>query len=86
MISEKAKQIGDSPTLKVAAKAQAMKAPVRSYMSRKLVTGTPATTLREIEELFYRHGIGHLPIMDGGSLVGLVTRADYLRAAGRADA
>lgn len=64
-------------------KAGQMKAPVRSYMSHRPVTGSPSTTLREIESLFFRHNIGHLPILDGGRLVGLVTRADYLRAAGR---
>lgn len=66
-------------------KAGQMKAPVRSYMSHKPVTGLRSTTLREIESLFFRHNIGHLPILDDGRLVGLVTRSDYLRAAGTSE-
>lgn len=61
-------------------KAAQMKAPVKAYMSRRLVSGTPSTTLREIEELFFRHGIGHLPIVEDGRLAGIVTRTDYLEA------
>ena len=59
-------------------KAGQMHVPVRTFMSRKIVTASPQTTVREIDELLYENDIGHLPIVEGGRLVGLVTRADYL--------
>jgi tRNA nucleotidyltransferase (CCA-adding enzyme) len=34
--------------------------------------------MREIERIFYRHHIGHLPIVEEGKLAGIVTRWDYL--------
>jgi len=61
-------------------KSGQMNAPVRAFMTKKVVTAPPSVTLREIEDLFYRHDIGHLPIVEGTKLVGLVTRSDYLRS------
>lgn len=56
-----------------------MHASVKGFMSTKLVTATRDVTLREIEELLFRNNIGHLPIVQGQSLVGIVTRSDYLK-------
>ncbi|MHB9024415.1 MAG: CBS domain-containing protein [Armatimonadota bacterium] len=55
-------------------------APVRAYMGRNVVTITPQTTLPEIERLMIERDIGRLPVLDGGQLVGIVTRSDVLRA------
>jgi tRNA nucleotidyltransferase (CCA-adding enzyme) len=55
-----------------------MKAPVKAYMTKKVITATRDTTIRKIENLFFKNNIGHLPIMENDTLVGLVTRADYL--------
>jgi tRNA nucleotidyltransferase (CCA-adding enzyme) len=57
-----------------------MGAPVHSHMARKVVTGTPGMSLREIEGLFYSHTIYDLPIVAEGTLVGIVTRDLYLKA------
>jgi len=57
-----------------------MKEPVRSFMARKVISGTPRTTLREMEALFFTHTIYSLPIVEEGRLVGIVTRAAYLKA------
>lgn len=59
-------------------KADAMHAPVSAYMARKLVSAGPEATVDEIDELLFENNIGHLPIVEGGRLVGIVTRADYL--------
>jgi len=56
-----------------------MHAPVKAYMSRKLVTATLSTTIREIERIFYKYHIGHLPILKDQKIVGIVTRWDYLQ-------
>ncbi len=59
-------------------KAGQMKAPVRTYMSRKLVTAAPDTTVREIDDLLFQNNIGHLPIVVEDRIVGIVTRTDLL--------
>lgn len=59
-------------------RAGQMHAPVKAYMTRKVVTASPGATLREVEELLLTHNIGHLPILDQGRIVGILTRTDYL--------
>lgn len=60
-------------------KAQHMNAPVRAYMARSLVTAASSVTMREIERIFFKNHIGHLPIVEGERLIGIVTRWDYLQ-------
>jgi tRNA nucleotidyltransferase (CCA-adding enzyme) len=55
-------------------------AQVESFMTRPPITATPDATLRELERLVLRHEVGRLPIVDAGSLVGIVTRSDLIRA------
>jgi tRNA nucleotidyltransferase (CCA-adding enzyme) len=59
-------------------KAGQMHAPVHAYMTREVVSIAPDTAVAEIEKLMYRHNVGHLPVIDGGRLVGIVTRTDLL--------
>jgi tRNA nucleotidyltransferase (CCA-adding enzyme) len=58
--------------------AAQMRAPVKAYMTRNVLTVTPETPLREIGELFLNRPVGHLPVVDSGRLVGLASRSDYL--------
>ena len=60
-------------------KAEQMHSPVKAYMTRKIITADPEITIREIERIFYKHHIGHLPIVENRRLLGLVTRWDYLQ-------
>jgi tRNA nucleotidyltransferase (CCA-adding enzyme) len=55
-----------------------MNAPVKAYMSKPLISSEGSVTMREVERIFYKHRIGHLPIMEDDKLVGIVTRWDYL--------
>ncbi len=59
-------------------RAQQMHAPVKAYMSKRLITASPDVTIRQIEELLFGNNIGHLPIVKAGKIVGIVTRTDYL--------
>lgn len=59
-------------------KAGQMKAPVRAFMSKKIITATPDMTVREIDDLLFQHNIGHLPITVDGKIMGIVTRTDFL--------
>lgn len=53
---------------------------VADVMSRDPVSVTPETGLNDIADLLERRGIKRVLVMDGGRLVGLVSRADLLRA------
>ena len=49
-------------------------------MCRDVVTTGPKTPLSEIVDLFEKHRIKRVPIVDGGKLVGIVSRTDIVRA------
>jgi len=59
-------------------RAGQMHAPVKGYMTRKVIHAARTTTFREMEDLLLTHNIGHLPVLDGGKIVGIVSRTDYL--------
>jgi tRNA nucleotidyltransferase (CCA-adding enzyme) len=56
-----------------------MQAPVKAYMSAPVISAGSKVTLREIERIFYKNKIGHIPILEDGKLLGIVTRWDYLQ-------
>jgi tRNA nucleotidyltransferase (CCA-adding enzyme) len=59
-------------------KNDVMNAPVKGYMSRRVITCRPDHSMHDLERLFFAHNIGHLPVTDAEALVGIVTRSDYL--------
>ncbi|MCG8451640.1 MAG: CBS domain-containing protein [Spirochaetales bacterium] len=62
-----------------ARRAEAMKAPVQAYMAKRTVVCSPSDTIREVERLMLGHNVGHLPVMSGTKMIGLITRGDYKR-------
>ena len=54
--------------------------PVRDVMHIPVVTITAEASVREAAEMLRTHGIKRLPVMHGGRMVGIVSRADLLRA------
>lgn len=55
---------------------------VRGRMTREVVTVSPAGTVADALELLQDHGIRHLPVVDGGRVVGVVTDRDIRPAVG----
>jgi tRNA nucleotidyltransferase (CCA-adding enzyme) len=55
-------------------------APVRGFMTREVHTAAPETPLSELERLMIAEGIGRLPVVRDGEVVGIVTRTDVLTA------
>ena len=55
-------------------------APVTGFMTRDVLTVAPGTDLRELERVLASRGIGRVPVLDDGAIVGIVTRKDVLRA------
>ncbi len=51
---------------------------VVEVMSRKLITAAPTTTVREAAKVMVRGKIGCLPVVEGNTLVGIVTETDLL--------
>ena len=49
-------------------------------MTRDLVTVTPKTSVAEAMELMTRHRVRHLPVLENGKLVGLVSIGDLVKA------
>ncbi|MDR1956385.1 MAG: CBS domain-containing protein [Treponema sp.] len=60
-------------------KASQMHSPVKAYMTRNVIISDGQLTMREVERIFYKHHIAHLPIVEAGKLVGIVTHWDYLQ-------
>jgi CBS domain-containing protein len=56
---------------------------VEELMSPRVVSGTPGMTLREAANLMRGRTIGSLPVLEDGTLVGIVTATDVLDELGR---
>ena len=54
--------------------------PAERLMTRDLVTITRQTSVTEAMELMTRRRVRHLPVMEGGELVGLVSIGDLVKA------
>jgi tRNA nucleotidyltransferase (CCA-adding enzyme) len=54
--------------------------PVSQIMRSPVVTATPDTPLAELEALVQERGVGRIPVVEGGDLLGIVTRTDLLAA------
>jgi len=52
---------------------------LRSKASDSLFTVTPATTVLEAVMVMAEKGIGALLVMDGGTMVGIISERDYVR-------
>lgn len=58
---------------------------VRSLMTPEVVTVEEATPLPEVARLLERHGIKRVPVLRDGRIVGIVSRADLIRALAHLD-
>jgi CBS domain-containing protein len=50
--------------------------PVSEVMSKDLITAEPGTSLREAARIMTERWIRHLPVLEGGRLVGIVSQRD----------
>jgi len=57
---------------------------VGDVMTRRVISVTPTTDILEVIELLEDSGIKRVPVVEGGKLVGIVSRQDILRSMGRA--
>jgi tRNA nucleotidyltransferase (CCA-adding enzyme) len=54
-------------------------APVKGFMTSKVLTVTPEVSAAVVRELMVEHDIGRLPVVENGHLVGIVSRTDVLK-------
>jgi len=59
-------------------KTRQMHAPVKGYMSAKVVKIEEKTPVREVERLMYGHNVSHLPVVENGRPIGIISRKDLL--------
>lgn len=60
------------------ARAHARK--VKDLMTYQVIAAAPETSLSEIAQLFERHRIKRVPVLEGDKLVGIVTRGNLVQA------
>ena len=49
-------------------------------MTRTVVTVTRQATMRELEALFDKHDFNSSPVVEKGTILGIITKFDFLRA------
>jgi CBS domain-containing protein len=52
----------------------------RTIMSKQVVCVEEETSVAEIAEVMVMHGVNRVPVMQGSTMVGVVSRADIIRA------
>lgn len=56
------------------------KSKVKEVMTKDVIAVSPSSTLIEVAELMDKHDINRLPVVYKGKLVGIVARADLIKA------
>ncbi len=54
--------------------------PLGSVATRQVVSVAPGTSLRQCAETLKTHGVRHLPVVDAGELVGIISARDFFQA------
>lgn len=52
--------------------------PISSIMSTDLITLSPEDSIAKADTLFKNHKMHHIPILNGGELVGILSKSDLL--------
>jgi CBS domain-containing protein len=68
--------VTERDVLKAVATGTDLDGPISEVMSKDLVTVEPGTSLREAARIMAERWIRHLPVLDGGRLVGIVSQRD----------
>jgi CBS domain-containing protein len=68
--------VTERDVLNAVATATPLDMPVSEVMSKDLITVEPGTSLREAARIMTERWIRHLPVLEGGRLVGIVSQRD----------
>jgi tRNA nucleotidyltransferase (CCA-adding enzyme) len=53
--------------------------PVSHYMTKGDIHVTPADSVERLQQMMTRYGVGQVPVVSGGEIVGVVTRTDLIK-------
>jgi CBS domain-containing protein len=56
--------------------------PVKNVMTRRVITATKDMDIEAAAALMLKEGIARLPVLEGKTIVGIITRADVINAIG----
>ena len=70
--------ISERDILRVVSEGAAGETPVGERMTRHVLTGTPTTTLPEALAIMVQGRFRHLPVVDAGRVVGMVSMRDLM--------
>ena len=59
-------------------KQDQLQAPVKAYMSIRVVSIEPGQSPIQAARTMVRHDIGRLPVVEGGRIIGIITRSDVM--------
>lgn len=59
--------------------ARALSLQVKDLMSREVITCRPDDTVKSVMEKMSRRHIRHLPVVEGGGLVGIISQRDVMQ-------
>lgn len=59
-------------------KEEQLTAPVKAYMSTRVVTIEPGKSPIQAAKIMVRHDIGRLPVVEDGRIIGIITRSDAM--------
>ena len=68
--------VTERDVLKAVATGAPLDTPISDVMSKDLITVDPGTSLREAASIMTEKWIRHLPVLEGGKLVGVVSQRD----------
>jgi len=60
-------------------KPDQLELPVKAFMSDRIITVAPESSVVQAAKLMVKHDIGRLPVLKDGALIGIVTRSDAMR-------
>jgi CBS domain-containing protein len=60
-------------------KESQLTSPVKAFMTTKVLTIEAGKSPMQATRVMVRHGIGRLPVVEDGRLIGIVTRSDVMR-------
>lgn len=53
--------------------------PIRDLMTTVVIAVQPTDTMDEVQDLFRKNSFHHLPVVDNGKVVGILSKTDYLK-------
>jgi len=58
-------------------------APIHTFMHQGQITVSPQDGVEQVQEVMIQHNVGQVPVVEGGQVVGIVTRTDLIKLWGQ---